>query len=142
PPTYFNSDDYLRAEVARPGTTTYVTAHTFGSGRAESVTTTYIEVDGTGQNGRAQFLEFSIPGSGLSEAFAYDLVPGNNGGTYIYKQQKWSRARFSFDVVVNGLVVWSREELFNFWQDLNSSMFDGFDSEFGYGYAGGNKVVL
>ncbi len=142
PPTYYYSDYYQLAEVDRPYTGTYVNAHTFSSGRSESATSAYIEIDGSEQENRAQFLQFKIPSSILYKQLAYKITPGSNGGTYNYYPPKQSQARYSFDVVVNGLIVWTQEELFNTWKDYEDTYNGEVSNTFGSDKAAGNTVLL
>lgn len=142
PPEYYFSDNFLLAEAARPFSSTEITAHTFGSGRVESITSQYIQLDDTGQTARAQFLEFRMPLSLLTDNFAYTLVPGSNGGTYVYYYQDAAYARYTLDVVVNGLVVWSQEETFDYIQALSSGAFTGFYSEWGSTALDGDRIIL
>ncbi|MBI4909213.1 MAG: hypothetical protein HY820_36675 [Acidobacteria bacterium] len=80
----------------------------FGTGAAESVSTQSIRLEAPGQT-LDYFVEFSNPAMSRSVVSAYNLVPGSNGGTYVYSKPKDTQSRVSVTVLVDGLPVWSSD---------------------------------
>ena len=62
---------------------------------------------------------------------AYDLVPGSNGGTYLYKKPTSARARAAVDVLVNGLPVWTSESTYMFPEGTASYAWDKIETTWG-----------
>ena len=63
---------------------------------------------------RPYFLEFAIPQHTQQAQTAYDLIPGDNGGTYLYMTPKSAQGRSAVEVYIDDLPAWQSERIYTF----------------------------
>jgi len=92
-------------------------------GSAGSVVAYHVKVTNDAPVERHYFVELAIPVASRLVQHAYDLIPGDNGGTYVFFRPDWAFGRSLVDLLVDGLPVWSNTSSYNFPDDYDGSLF-------------------
>lgn len=116
---HYDADFYRQAAVKFSLLDQRVTSDTFDGGSAAAMTTFHITARNSAATTRDYFVEFKVPQKARSFAASYSLVPGSNGGTYVYQRQDYAFSRSLVEVVVDGLPVWSQTSTYNFPEDFS-----------------------
>ncbi|TVZ40957.1 hypothetical protein P886_0293 [Alteromonadaceae bacterium 2753L.S.0a.02] len=122
---FYDWDYFERSATAYNPQEHYIVSEEFSSGEAQGVTQVHIEASNNATNSRQYFAYFVVPERVFAKNFAYNLVPGSNGGTYVYKEQNSGFTRSLVEVVVDGLPVWTQTSGYNYPEDfIGNTFFD------------------
>ena len=94
----YDSDFWKRAAVDYNATTKKVTTQVMSSGTAASVLSFHVKATNNAATARDYFIEFKVPAGSWGATSAYSIVPGDNGGTYLFHTQNSAFSRSLVDV--------------------------------------------
>jgi hypothetical protein len=93
------------------------------TGTASATVAYHVKVSNDGAVARDYFVELAVPDVSQAISYACSLVPGDNGGTYLYHRQKYGFGRSLVELLVDGLPVWSNTASYHFPEDFDGAYF-------------------
>ena len=92
-------------------------ASVYRTGSSTASTSYNVKIEHFGAGSHDYYLNLTVPQITRFVNAAYNLVPGSNGGTYVFLAPKKAASRASVDVYADGLPIWSSESVYRFPDD-------------------------